>query len=72
MQEGVPTLDTECADDQIDRLPDRHTVRAKAPVVRGRTPGNFYIKHFREGKAPQSSFDDSGILIGVYSLKNLT
>src|SRR5215467_8714031 len=71
VQQGVPALDAESADDQIDSLADRYPPGAQRAVIGGRLDGQIGIEQRDDGEAPQSAFDKPCLAIRAQSLQHL-
>jgi len=71
VQQGVAALDTEGADNEVDRLADRDPPAAQESVVHGRFDRQLRIEQ-RDGlETPQRPFDESRLRLIPQTLQDL-
>ena len=71
VQQRVPILDTEGADDDVRRLADRNAQFSQLAVVPGGMRGKIGIQKRHENISAQSAFNAGGVRLVPGALKNL-
>jgi hypothetical protein len=71
VQEQMTFRQTECADDHVDRLAHRDTLRAQTPVVLGRLDRDLLAEHRCDRKLPKIPLDPSGMRLIARSSQHL-
>src|SRR5205807_3355970 len=72
MQQHVPALNAECADDQVSELPHRDPARPQKPVVGCRDEGEVVIVKRNDLEAAKSPLDPAGFRLRVEPAENFT
>ncbi len=71
VQKLVATLDTERADDHVDRFPHRDAARSEHAIIAGRPLRDVRVEHCRDRKATQVFREPRGMRFIPGALKNL-